>query len=135
MASLISITSEGRDVGFIVTFTDPGIIFLLLSRCCKRIFILQLIHNQLTSCYQLRLTLRPHLDAVALPHGHPHGEGGGGDAAEDVQQRQTQTLPVLTRGHTGEAGQTPTSKTTCRRSPGRETRQLQLHSEGPSAPG
>lgn len=61
----------------------------------------------------------PYFDAVALAHGHPHGEGGGRDAAEDVQQGQTETLSVLAGGHTGEAGEAPVSKTTCRWTTGR----------------
>lgn len=40
-------------------------------------------------------------DAVAFPHGDPHGQGDGGNNA-DVQQGETQTLTVLLGGYTGE---------------------------------
>lgn len=55
----------------------------------------------------------PDLDAVALPHGDPHGHGDRRDeAAEDVQQGETEALPVFLAGWTGEAGKAPESKTT-----------------------
>lgn len=53
----------------------------------------------------------PHLNAVALPHGDPHGQGDGRDAAEVVQQGETETLAVLLGGHAGEAGEAPEGKT------------------------
>lgn len=41
----------------------------------------------------------PDLDAVALPHGDPHGHGDRRDeAAEDVQQGETEALPVFLAG-------------------------------------
>lgn len=53
-------------------------------------------------------------DAVALPHGDPHGHGDGRDAAEDVQQGETETLAIIPGSSTGEAGTTPESKATLR---------------------
>lgn len=57
----------------------------------------------------------PHFDAVALPHGDPHGEADGRDEAEIVQQGETETLAVSLGGHTGEAGETPKRKTAWKR--------------------
>lgn len=51
----------------------------------------------------------PYFDAVALPHGDPHGQGDGRDAA-DVQQGETETLAVLLAGDTGETGEAPEGK-------------------------
>lgn len=55
--------------------------------------------------------LWPYFDAVALPHGDPHGQGDGRDKA-DVQQGETETLAVLLTGYTGETGEAPESKAT-----------------------
>lgn len=52
----------------------------------------------------------PHLDAVVVAHGHPHGHGDGTDAAEHVQQGETETLTKVTGGFTGEAGTAPEGK-------------------------
>lgn len=55
----------------------------------------------------------PYFDAVTLPHGGPHGHGDGWDAKTEVlQQGETETLPVILGGDTGEARQAPESKTT-----------------------
>lgn len=55
--------------------------------------------------------LWPYFDAVALPHGDPHGQGDGRDNA-DVQQGETKTLAVLLGGYTGETGEAPEGKAT-----------------------
>lgn len=55
--------------------------------------------------------LWPYFDAVALAHGHPHGQGDGRDTAE-VQQGETETLAVLLAGHTGETREAPEGKAT-----------------------
>lgn len=53
-------------------------------------------------------------DAITMPHGDPHGHGDGWDAAEDVQEGKTETLPIFLGGYTGEAGTAPKSKTAFR---------------------
>lgn len=50
--------------------------------------------------------LWPYFDAVALPHGDPHGQGDGRNTA-DVQQGETEALAVLLGGDTGETGEAP----------------------------
>lgn len=72
--------------------------------------------NQATENSTTNRELRPHFDAVALPHGDPHGHGDGVDeATKDLQQGETETLAVVPGGFTGEAGATPESKTTLTR--------------------
>lgn len=46
-------------------------------------------------------------DAVALTQRHPDGHRDGTDAAEHVQQGETETLTELLGGSTGEAGAAP----------------------------
>lgn len=54
----------------------------------------------------------PYFDAVALPHGDPHGHVDGRDEAEGVQQGETDALAVSLSGDTGKAGAAPESETT-----------------------
>lgn len=48
-----------------------------------------------------------YFDAVALTQRHPDGHRDGTDAAEHVQQGETETLTELLGGSTGEAGAAP----------------------------
>lgn len=58
-----------------------------------------------------------YLDAVAVPHGDPHGHGDRWDTeAEDLQQRGAEMFAELFGGLTGEAGAAPEGKATFRRS-------------------
>ena len=47
-----------------------------------------------------------------MTHGDSHGEIDRWDDAKSVQQGETQGLPIVTCGNTGEAGTTPKSKAT-----------------------
>lgn len=55
----------------------------------------------------------PYSDAVALSHGDPHGHGDCWDqAAEYLQQGETERLAIPSRSLTGKAGTAPEGKTT-----------------------
>lgn len=71
----------------------------------------QIVHWFNSSDKDCSRCLWPYFDAVALPHGDPHGQGDGRDNA-DVQQGETKTLAVLLGGYTGETGEAPEGKAT-----------------------
>lgn len=55
-----------------------------------------------------------HLNPVGASDRHSHGHCDGWEEAETVQQRQAETLSVITGRDTGETRRTPDRKTTCR---------------------
>ena len=58
------------------------------------------------------MSLMSYSDAIALPHGDPHGHGDGWDCAtKDVQHGETKRLTVVSGSDTGKAGTAPEGKT------------------------
>lgn len=54
----------------------------------------------------------PNLDSIAIAHWYPHGHCYWRNASKSVEQRQTQTLAMLTSRHTGKTGKTPKREAT-----------------------
>lgn len=76
------------------------------------IFYLPLFQLGLQKLYVEGLQIT-YSDAVALPHGDPHGHRDGRDqAAKYFQQGETEALPIISGGYTGETWTAPESETT-----------------------